>query len=43
MKDILKHTKELLENENVDEHFNDPNYYDGPVQEEVSKVSDDDE
>jgi hypothetical protein len=28
MKSVLQHSKELLENEELDEHFNDPDYHD---------------
>jgi protein phosphatase inhibitor 2 len=34
MKQVLKHTKELLEHEEEDEHFNDPDYHDVPDDEE---------
>ena len=30
MRQVLNRTKELIENEELDEHFNDPDYHDIP-------------
>jgi hypothetical protein len=45
MKSVLQHSKELLENEELDEHFNDPDYHDivDPVSEEEIDEDEDDE
>ncbi len=40
MKQVLKRTKELIDNEELDEHFNDPDYHDVP---EIPDTPDDEQ